>query len=136
MYNLVDEIKILKMSINLLKVLFINFYFLGITNILLDDNINLIIECIQKIYIKVIIKNIKYKKIVDVIRIYINKLITIINNLLNNNKNILINSSYKKEYFFVENNFIINKNITLYDIDKFFDTFLESINYLYKICKE
>jgi hypothetical protein len=136
MYNLVDEIKILKMSINLLKVLFINFYFLGITNILLDDNINLIIECIQKIYTKVIIKNIKYKKIVDVIRIYFNKLITIINNLLNNNKNILINSSYKKEYFFVENNFIINKNITLYDIDKFFDTFLESINYLYKICKE
>ncbi len=135
MYNLVDEIKILKISINLLKILFINFYFLGIKDILLDDNINLIIECIEKIYIKVIIKNIKYKKLVEVIRIYFNKLITIINNLMNREKNILINSSYKKEYTSL-NIFIINKKITLYDIDKFFDTFLESINYLYKICKE
>ena len=135
MYNLIDEIRILRMSINLLKILFINKYFLSMSCIVIDDNINLIISCIEKIYIKIIIKNIKYKKIIESIRIYFNKLVTIINNLMNKEKNILINSLYKKEYISL-NNIIINKKITLYDIDKYFDTLLNSINYLYKICKE
>ena len=135
MFNLTDEIKILKMSINLLKILFINYYFLGMTCIVIDDNINLIISCIEKIYIKIIIKNIKYKKIIESVRIYFNKLITIINNLMNREKNILINSLYKKEYTSL-NNIIVNKKITLYDIDRYFDTFLDSVSFLYKICKE
>ncbi len=135
MFNLIDEIKILKTSINLLKFLFINYYFLGMTGIVIDDNVNLIISCIEKIYIKIIIKNIKYKKIIESIRIYFNKLITIINNLMNKEKNILINSLYKKEYTSL-NNIIINKKITLYDIDRYFDTFLDSVSFLYKICKE
>ena len=133
MFNLTDEIKILKMSINLLKILFINHYFLGMNGIVIDDNINLIISCIEKIYIKIIIKNIKYKKIIESIRIYFNKLITIINNLMNNEKNILINSLYKKEYTSL-NNIVVNKKITLYDIDRYFDTFLDSVSFLYKIC--
>jgi hypothetical protein len=99
----------------------------------LNDIINIIIDDIIALYNKIILKNMNYKNFFESIRIYFNKLMVIIyysiNNIVSNNKFMLINSSFKKEFIniYLNNNEINNdeiKNISLYNIDKLFDSFI------------
>ena len=139
MTDLEKKIKILINNINLLKILFINYILLTTYNIELNDIINIIIDDIIILYTKLVIKNTNYKKYIELIRNYFNKLIIIIYSSINNitpsiNNNFkLINSSFKKELINTYLNYddLIN-NINLYSIEKLFDSF---INNLYDLCK-
>jgi hypothetical protein len=127
------HIQILINNLKILKILFINYIFLTMYDIELNDIINIIIDDIIALYNKIILKNMNYKNFFESIRIYFNKLMVIIyysiNNIVSNNKFMLINSSFKKEFIniYLNNNEINNdeiKNISLYNIDKLFDSFI------------
>jgi hypothetical protein len=139
MTDLEKKIKILINNINLLKILFINYILLTTYNIELNDIINIIIDDIIILYTKLVVKNTNYKKYIELIRNYFNKLIIIIYSSINNitpsinNDFKLINSSFKKELINTYLNYDeLTNNINLYSIEKLFDSF---INNLYDLCK-
>jgi hypothetical protein len=134
-----NHIQILINNFKIFKILFINYFFLTIYNIEINDIITIIIDDIIALYIKIVLKNINYKKYIESLRNYFNKLIIIIyfsiNNDISNNKFILINSSFKKELINISLNNDEIKNINLYNINKLFDCFINNLDDLCKFIK-